>query len=289
MDNSSKLIVQKIAKVQTSAASQQNTPGNGASSLIDNRPGTVSQLKTIEPPSPTQGQSAPIQMKSKVQTTGQTFSWGPHKTIVGSHMKAWLDPNYPLKGESANINTDQNAMMTALRAHYVINGGDLVKGHLLNDNLGGKALNNNLFPITRAANKQHLVTTENYAKAQLWTHGTPIWYTVGVSGKADANQHTHQFNVALGPWDMVKGIEHPAKVQGSITSNMGDPRDNEGANAGDMDTHSVESLKSAISHGRAVHPHSAVSTMNSTEQQARDRAGSLTKTEHDNSGYTHAS
>lgn len=289
MDNYSNLIIQKLSKIQTASAPQRNNAENYGPSLIDNRQSTASQLKTNDAISNVQGESAPIQMKSKVQTTGQTFTWGPHKTIVGSHMKAWLDPNQPLKGESANINTDQNAMMNALRAHYVINGGDLVKGHLLNDNLGGKALNNNLFPITRAANKQHLVTTENYAKAQLWTHGTPIWYTVGVSGKADANQHTHQFNVALGPWDMTKGIEHPAKVQGSITSNMGDPRDSDGANAGDMDTHSVESLKSAVSRGRAIHPHSAVSTMNSIEQQARDRAGSLTKTEHDNTGYTHAS
>lgn len=229
---------------------------------------------------------AVVQAKSYVKNTGQTFTWGKHKTIVGKKMEAWLDPNDPVQGESANINADQTPMMDALRAHYVINGGDLVKGHLLNDNLGGKALNNNLFPITRAANKLHLQTTENYAKSALWTHKTPIWYTVEVGGAADANQTSHTFDVKLGKWDMKNNKLDGAAVQGAITSNMGDPRDYEGANSDDMDTYSAGTLKAAVAKKLALHPHNKVSGMSKHETDFRDSAGAVTNTEHGSGGYT---
>lgn len=226
-----------------------------------------------------------VQAKSYVKNEGQNFTWGKHKTMVGKKMEALLDPADPVRGESANINADQTPMMDALRAHYVINGGDLVKGHLLNDNLGGKALNNNLFPITRAANKQHLMTTENYAKTQLWTHQSPIWYTVEVSGNPNANQPTHEFNVSLGYWDMKKNTKHAAAIQGSITSNMGDPRDYDGANGDDLETYSAGTLKAAMVKGRALHPHTGLASMNDQEQDARKKAGSITTSEHGSKGY----
>ena len=236
-----------------------------------------------------QDNRAPVQAKSFVKNEGQIFKWGKYSTIVGKKMQALLDPADPLQGESANVNADQTPMMDALRQLYVIKGGDLVKGHLLNDNLGGKALNNNLFPITRAANKQHLMTTENYAKTQLWTHQTPIWYTVEVGGKADAKQHTHEFQVSLGAWDMKKNTKSAAAVHGSITSDMGDPRDYDGANGDDLDTYSAGTLSAAMKKGLAFHPHTGLSSMNTQEQNARKDSGIITNTEHDATGYTKAS
>jgi len=227
-----------------------------------------------------------VQAKSYVKNEGQAFTWGKYSTIVGKKMQAMLDPTDPLQGESANINADQTPMMDALRKHYVINGGDLVKGHLLNDNLGGKALNNNLFPITRAANKQHLMTTENYAKTQLWTNQSPIWYTVEVGGTPDANQHSHEFKVSLGHWDMANNKMGAADIQGSITSNMGDPRDYDGANGDDLETYSAGTLKAAIGKGLALHPHTSVGGLNSQEQMARQQSGAITTTEHNSKGYT---
>lgn len=233
-----------------------------------------------------QDNRAVVQAKSYVKNEGQNFSWGRHTTIVGKKMHALLDPADPVQGESANINADQSPMMDALRAHYVINGGDLVKGHLLNDNLGGKALNNNLFPITRAANKLHLMTTENYAKKQLWTHHSPIWYTVEVCGKPDANQHTHEFKVALGHWDMKNNKMDAAKVQGSITSNMGDPRDYDGANGDDLETYSAGTLRSAVAKGLALHPHANVGSMNKEEKSVREKSGKITNSVHESKRYT---
>jgi hypothetical protein len=275
-----------MSKGTVAAASQDTNAENTAASLVDNRTNSVSQLKLNEALSNAQSESTPVQLKSKVRNTGQAFTWGPNKTMVGHSMKAWLDPHQPLRGESASANTDQTPMMDALRAHFTINGGDLVKGHLLNDNLGGKALNNNLFPITRAANKQHLMTTENYAKTQLWTHAQPIWYSVDVTGTPNATQSHHQFNVALGPWNMATGHEGTG-ISGSIVSNMGDPRDSDGANPNDMDTYGAESLRVAVGRERALHPHAGPGTMSQQEQYLRDRSGSITNTNHDNTGYTH--
>jgi len=284
MAKNNSLSIQKKKNEPLNAASNQSSHKSGSAFLVDNRI-PVAQTKSKN----TSMGGEVIQAQSRVKTSGQNFTWGPHKTIVGHQMKAWLDPNKPLKGESASVNTNQTPMMKALRQHYVINGGDLVKGHLLNDNLGGKALNNNLFPITRAANKQHLLTTENYAKAQLWTHGTPIWYSVNVTGTPNANQPQHAFNVALGQWDMASNTEHPAAIQGSIVSNMGDPRDYDGANADDLDKQTAESLRIAVAHGRAIHPHKGSTGMDATEQKFRAHAGEITNTEHDNSGFTQGS
>jgi hypothetical protein len=274
-----------------SAASQQPGKSPAAGFLVDNRGDSVAQRKLNEMKPVWSGSmnGEVVQAKSIVKNQGQAFVWGPNKTMVGHHMKAWLDPKSPLQGESANINKDQTPMMDALRKHYVINGGDLVKGHLLNDNLGGKALSNNLFPITRAANKQHLVTTENYAKKELWTNSRPLWYTVDVTGVPNATKPQHAFSVALGEWNMATGKEGPKVVGGNIVSNMGDPRDMDGANPDDLDSYSAGTLREAMKKGRALHPHTKVGTMNAAESKARDQSGAITRTEHDNSGYTHVS
>lgn len=228
----------------------------------------------------------PVQAKSVVRNSGQSFSWNGQNTIVGKKMEAWLDPHDPVQGESANINADQTDMMDAIRTHYGIYGGDLVKGHLLNDNLGGKALNNNLFPITRAANKQHLMTTENYAKDQLWTHQSPIWYKIEVSGTPDISQHTHQFDVQLGYWDMTTDTMAPAAVHGSITSDLGSPKDSDIANSGKLDAYSAGTLKTAMSKGLAYHPHTTVGGMSDHEKSYRDDSRALNYTEHEANAYT---
>lgn len=229
-----------------------------------------------------QGKSEALQKKSRVETYGQSFNWEDGNTIVGKSMKAWLEPGSLLQGESANINTDQNPMMEAIRDRYGIVGGDLVKGHLLNDNLGGKALNNNLFPITRAANKQHLLTTENWAKDTLWTQQKPLWYMVDVIGSANIDTGQHAFRVRLGEWG--GGTDYTSKnmgdveVSGDITSDLGEPRDSETANGDEMDTFSAETLKKATQSGMALVPRKNVGDMSEGEQAARDLSGKITNT-----------
>jgi hypothetical protein len=144
----------------------------------------------------------PIQLKTQVFTQqDQTYNYDIGTVNVGSVMEVGLDPSDMKQGQSANINIGQNEMMDAIRAYWHINGGDVVKGHLLNDNLGGLALNNNLYPITRAANADHLNYVENAAKDFIWNKTKPIYYKVEV----DANPHIFSgkadFKCEIRDWD----------------------------------------------------------------------------------------
>lgn len=270
---------QSSIRVQSSAAPAAHYVAQRKSvSLTDNRPS----------PGVLHGTEV-LQAKSKVQNAGQTFTWGGKKTIVGSKMKAWLDPGDPLKGEEATVNTNQTLMMDALRLKYGIQGGDLVRGHLLNDNLGGKAMNNNLFPITRKANKAHLLTTENFAKKELWENKNALWYTVNVTGTADENTPKHSFDVAIGPWDMNYNVEGAAALTGSIVSDLGNYKDKSAANPGSMPNYSVKSLEDAVKNGEAIAPHSGSSTLSKDDSDKRDNTSTITNSEHDSSGYTFTS
>lgn len=231
---------------------------------------------------------SPIQLKSRVINHGQDFTWGFNKTKVGHGMKAWLEPGSLVQGESANLNKDQDNMMHAIRYKHGLVGGDLVKGHLLNDNLGGKAMNNNLFPITRAANKQHLLTVENYAKQALWGDQFPIWYTVEVEGTPNVNASQHGFKVQIGRWagGTNYNAEAPAEISGTITSNLGAPKDYDGSNTDDLERHTANTLKWAVQNGLAKTPKTSVSSLNQEEYNAREQTGSVTNTEHGPDGYT---
>jgi len=58
-----------------------------------------------------------------------------------------------------------------------------IRGHLLNHNLGGEGIANNMFPITANANRRHLDSTESVIKGWLASEkkGNPtkwVWYQV---------------------------------------------------------------------------------------------------------------
>jgi hypothetical protein len=64
-----------------------------------------------------------------------------------------------------------------------------IRGHLLNENLGGEGLGYNLFPITGKANSQHLHSTEKKIKDWVKTAGQWVYYQVkveSINSKLDA-------------------------------------------------------------------------------------------------------
>lgn len=143
-----------------------------------------------------------VQMKTSVNYQGQSYTYGKGETqMVGKQMEAHLDPAQPIRGQSANVNSSQNTMMTAIRSAWGINGGNLVKGHLLNDNLGGNALSSNLFPITKPANSAHLGYVENLAKQQLWEENQGVFYKVTAYGKPSIDTAVSAFRCQIKEWD----------------------------------------------------------------------------------------
>ncbi|TMP40783.1 hypothetical protein CWB96_21325 [Pseudoalteromonas citrea] len=86
---------------------------------------------------------------------------------VATSMTETLDPtDQPDYGESSAQARDLNGIMATLPTDPAQDTTKkFVKGDLLNDNLGGLANKNNLYPITGQANKDHLNRVESKIKA----------------------------------------------------------------------------------------------------------------------------
>lgn len=146
-----------------------------------------------------------IQRQTYFNQRGQTYHWrdehnADKTTEVGKSVEVWLDPNSMIQGQSANLNTSQDGMMGAIRNRWNIWGGGIVKGHLWNDNLGGNALNNNLYPITKAANADHLRYIENVAKSFVFQK-IPIYYKVEVDANPYIDEPIAEFDCEVREWN----------------------------------------------------------------------------------------
>lgn len=173
------------------------------------------------------GFTDPLQRKTVIDNVGQTYNYGSGTATVGKSMEAWLDPTDMPRGWSANLNNSQDAMMDAIRERWDIVGGDVVKGHLLNDNLGGTALGNNLYPITRGANKDHLSYAENAVKSRIWSKQLGMYYSVNVVGTPNVDENIAYFDCVFKEWDTAKPGDTSGKaVTPAVTvfSNLEDAR-----------------------------------------------------------------
>lgn len=230
---------------------------------------------------PVQSGAGVIQQKSKVTNKGQDFKWGGKTTVVGKEMEAWLDPKEPVQGEEANINTKQDPMMQAIRNKYkatLTSGCLLVKGHLLNANLGGKALNNNLFPITKTANAEHLRTAENVVKNKIWKDRTPTYYKVGIDGSPSIDTTDHTMKISWGDWDgKASGVISNMKNV-SVPSKFNDIKTNGGAKK----EKARMTNKKSSSNNFSISPYENIGGMDdiSKENRKYESANNIYKTTH---------
>ncbi len=95
---------------------------------------------------------------------GQKLKGDP--TVVGAYMHLdWLSYDYIENNPGSPPGSGQDDLMAKLvtdpknRSSF-----KYIRGHLLNENLGGKGETENLFPITANANSVHLHSTEKYVK-----------------------------------------------------------------------------------------------------------------------------
>lgn len=103
----------------------------------------------------------PVQRTTEISYKTKTFyseTKGPsgyisgmHATLVGDKMEATLDPSDPVVG-SGTENTTQKVLMEDLKS--MMGARVMIKGHLLNHDLGGLAIASNLFPISNTFNTQ---------------------------------------------------------------------------------------------------------------------------------------
>lgn len=96
---------------------------------------------------------------------------------VGQKMTAILDPADPKQGSMASSAPSVHSkLMERLNKRW---NAYKVRGHLLNDHLGGPAAEENLFPISLAANSCHLNQMERYVKYLVY-NGRTVHYDVTV-------------------------------------------------------------------------------------------------------------
>ena len=120
---------------------------------------------------------------TKVDWGSQNLTIDTVTAEVGSYMKACpLAPDHE-PGSDSSVDSAQDRLMGQLinaGKKDFSNNSKYIKGHLLNDNVGGPGYAFNLFPITADANAKHLSYVEKYIKAQI-SAGAIIDYYVEVA------------------------------------------------------------------------------------------------------------
>ncbi|MEN2428939.1 hypothetical protein [Chromobacterium vaccinii] len=113
---------------------------------------------------------------------------------VGRKMEADLNPHDVVTGSATGPNW---TWMQALRQAYP--KANVVRGHLLNHDLGGRSVEENLYPISTAANGDHSRNVEVHVKERLYDTAKqgwdePVHYEVLVSETNANNPEKAAFN-----------------------------------------------------------------------------------------------
>ncbi|HEX7817165.1 hypothetical protein [Dyella sp.] len=161
---------------------------------------------------------------------------------VGSHMRAFPLSQDHAAGSVAGADTDHVGMMTNLpsASNRAMSGSGsgpyyYIRGHLLNDNLGGIANEVNLFPITHEANGQHKSFVEQYIKNGI-AQGYVYRYEVAITNVKVGDEPSHggyyvdsdlEFSFARldSAQKDVTGTAHTGKIQSRYKTTGADPFD----------------------------------------------------------------
>lgn len=120
---------------------------------------------------------------TKVEFHTKNLTINSKSALVGVHMIASPLANDHEPGSTSTNDSAQNGIMSELMNAGntgVPNDQKYIKGHLLNDNVGGQGACYNLFPITADANAKHLVYVEKYIKSQIKA-GYVVYYEILVN------------------------------------------------------------------------------------------------------------
>jgi hypothetical protein len=119
------------------------------------------------------------QLTTKITHTAGLVPFAGRNYIVGKKMVANLDPNQAVKGSATTA--ENYDWMKGLNVFYP--AVSIVRGHLLNHDLGGFGVPENLYPISSIANSDHSHNVEQEVKGALTNSkktGKEILYRVEV-------------------------------------------------------------------------------------------------------------
>lgn len=161
---------------KNSSAKQQNK-GTAAFQFQDNRSesASIQQITEKGDHNPNSKQLAqlksivdsksvlnPIQLKTNIRHTVGALNVNGVDRTVGTNVYAKLDPRDPVVGSATGKNTP---WMQWIRSQH--KGANVVRGHLLNHDLGGFGIEENLYPISTKANSNHSSKVEQNVKGEL--------------------------------------------------------------------------------------------------------------------------
>lgn len=158
------------------SVAQKKRNGKQGMGFVDNRVLSRVQNSTLAP--------RVIQRVTEINYTSRNVNWqsnwagGLQNQNMGVNTEAYLDPVDPKTGSR----TSPGGGIYATGFYNAINNGHhLTQGHLLNANLGGQAIPENLFPITADMNRAHSSQVEEQVKSQFirlnreQVNGIPGW------------------------------------------------------------------------------------------------------------------
>ncbi|MCG7755103.1 MAG: hypothetical protein LZF63_00370 [Nitrosomonas sp.] len=244
---------QSASKAAGGYVLQQKHENRGTPEFADNRPETAAQRRLIETMnnSPKAREAAQLkaimnssfnskqiaQRATAIEHTAGSVTVGspPETQRVGKQMIAILDAADPVVGTATGV---QWVWTQKLRNQFYKAG--VVRGHLLNHDLGGHAIPENLYPISTKANSDHSARVEQPVKKLLnqaaknieKENGSLIknvekyyiHYSVTVDEKESNNPINATFNCQF-------GIGSPTTKE-SIASNLKVDADHYSASAG---------------------------------------------------------
>ncbi|WP_082086964.1 eCIS core domain-containing protein [Teredinibacter purpureus] len=126
---------------------------------------------------------------TKITHKTTNLTWNGKKGIVGAEAEAKMDPNDIVYGSAVDPSHARYTDLDRLAARC--NSGAWARGHLLSHDLGGLGVPENLFPITKGANRRHAHFVEyrvkdalSIAKEQNKVAGVDdsVYYKVAVRG-----------------------------------------------------------------------------------------------------------
>ena len=164
-----------------SSASGDEQANEQLNNTINNKIAQLAELTAPlmdeDPNKPLQGDNLP-EMDRKRSVRHATRSLGGETVGISMHGH-FLGPGYQDRGSPTRGN--QPRLMARLATNPgKRNNGKYIRGHLLNHNLGGKGEDNNLFPITAEANKNHNIQVEEPIKTMINTQKFWMFYSVNV-------------------------------------------------------------------------------------------------------------
>lgn len=130
-----------------------------------------------------------FQRKTEIHYNTKAFHLdGQKREVAGYQMKATLDPKEPVHGSSPGSSVQSDLMQNLKDRGYK----RMIRGHLLNGQLGGLGIAANLFPITSQANSKHKNYVENKIKDKV-NQGYLVNYSVNVNSAYDITNPNADF------------------------------------------------------------------------------------------------